>query len=103
MIHINSPLPYLGPQPDREREFSGKPGCTMALQKYPAKEVVAGLALIPLLATVSYYLLPDSWQADRLFQFAPQISVSGRVAIRISFTSWDFPCTKSVLAYGWAL
>ncbi len=73
MIHINSPLPYLDPQPDREREFSGKPGCTMALQKYPAKEVVAGLALIPLLATVSYYLLPDSWQADRLSQFAPQI------------------------------
>lgn len=45
----------------------------MALQKNPPNEVVAGLAILPILATVSFYLLPESWQAQRLCQFAPQI------------------------------
>ena len=45
----------------------------MVLQKYPSQEAVVGLALLPILATVSFYLLPESWQAHRLCQFAPQI------------------------------
>ena len=73
MIFINSPHPQPDPHTTRVREFSDKPECTMALQKNPAKEVVAGLAILPILATVSYYLLPESWQAHRLCQFTPQI------------------------------
>jgi membrane protease YdiL (CAAX protease family) len=65
--------PSPGPPPGRKTDFSGKPGRTMALQKNPPNEVVAGLAILPLLATVSFYLLPESWQAQRLCQFAPQI------------------------------
>ena len=65
--------PPPGPSPSRKTEFSGKPDRTMALQKNPPNEVVAGLAILPILATVSYYLLPESWQAHRLCQFAPQI------------------------------
>jgi membrane protease YdiL (CAAX protease family) len=34
---------------------------------------MAVLAMVPLLATVGFYLLPDLWQANRLCQFAPQI------------------------------
>jgi membrane protease YdiL (CAAX protease family) len=44
-----------------------------SLRKNPSQETVAGLAIIPILATVTFYLLPDSWQANRLCQFAPQI------------------------------
>ena len=44
-----------------------------SLLKNPSQETVAGLAILPILATVSFYLLPDSWQANRLCQFAPQI------------------------------
>ena len=61
------------PPPSRKNEFSDKPGHTMTLQKNPPNEVVAGLAILPILATVSFYLLPESWQAHRLCQFAPQI------------------------------
>lgn len=49
------------------------PDCTMPLQKNSSQEVLAGLVILPLLATVSFYLLPESWQADRLWQFSPQI------------------------------
>jgi membrane protease YdiL (CAAX protease family) len=68
----------LRPQPDllpgREKEFSGRSDCPItSLLKYPPKEAVAGLAILPIFATASYYLLPDSWQAHRLCQFAPQI------------------------------
>ena len=73
MVLINKPHPQVNPLTGKETEFSGKPDRTRALQDYPAKEVVAGLAILPILATVSYYLLPESWQAHRLFQFAPQI------------------------------
>ena len=45
----------------------------MALQKNAPQEVLPGLAIPPVLATVSFYLLPESWQADRLWQFSPQI------------------------------
>ena len=74
---INSPHSQSGPppglSPGRKTDFSGKPGRTMTLQKNPPNEVVAGLAILPILATVSFYLLPESWQAHRLCQFAPQI------------------------------
>jgi len=71
---MNSPHPQLSPLSGRENECSGRPACRMAsLLKNPPQEAVAGLAIIPILATVSFYLLPDSWQADRLCQFAPQI------------------------------
>ena len=73
MVLINNPHPQADPLPGKETEFSGRPGCTITLQKYPAKEVVTGLAILPILATVSYYLLPESWQAHPLCQFAPQI------------------------------
>lgn len=61
------------PPPSRKNEFSDKQEYTIALQKNSAKEVVAGLAILPILATVGFYLLPESWQAHRLCQFAPQI------------------------------
>ena len=69
----------LHPQPSplsgREHECSGRPDWQMgSLLKNPPQETVAGLAIIPIFATVSFYLLPDSWQADRLCQFAPQIT-----------------------------
>jgi len=70
---IYSPHSQSGPPPGRKNEFSGKPDRTMALQKNPPNEVVTGLAILPILATVSFYLLPESWQAHRLCQFAPQI------------------------------
>ena len=73
MVLINNPHPQANPLPGEETEFSGKPERTMALQENPAKEVVAGLAILPILATITYYLLPESWQAHRLWQFAPQI------------------------------
>lgn len=73
MILINSPHPQSGPPPRRKNKFSGKPDCPRALLKYPAKEAMVGLAILPILATFGFYLLPDSWQAEHLCQFAPQI------------------------------
>jgi membrane protease YdiL (CAAX protease family) len=67
------PDPLTGPPPGSKNEFSGKPDRIMVLQKNLPKEVLAGLAILPILATVSFYLLPESWQAQRLCQFAPQI------------------------------
>ena len=60
--------------PEEEKIGSGRPDCQMAsLRHLPPKEAVAGLAILPVLATGSFYLLPDSWQVDHLLQFAPQI------------------------------
>jgi membrane protease YdiL (CAAX protease family) len=73
MVLINNPHPQADPLPGKKTEFSGKPDRRIALQKNPPNEVVAGLAILPILATVSFYLLPESWQAHRLCQFAPQI------------------------------
>ena len=71
---MNSLHPQADPLSGREKEFSGRPDCPKAfLLKNPPKEAVAGLAIIPILATVSFHLLPDSWQANRLCQFTPQI------------------------------
>jgi len=74
MKRIYSPHhPQSSPPPGRENEFSHQPDSTIALPKNPSSEVVAGLVILPLLTTASFYLLPDSWQADYLWQFAPQI------------------------------
>lgn len=73
MKRISSPYPQSGHARGWKNEFSGKPDGTMALQKVPSNEVVAVLAILPILATGSFYLLPESWQAHRLCQFAPQI------------------------------
>jgi membrane protease YdiL (CAAX protease family) len=62
-----------GPPPGRKNEFSGKPDRTMALHKNHPNEEVAALAILPILATVGFYLLPEAWKAHRLCQFAPQI------------------------------
>ncbi len=70
---IYSPYTLVDPLPGKKIEYSGKSDRTMALQKSPANEVMAGLAILPIIATVIYYLLPESWQAHRLCQFAPQI------------------------------
>lgn len=37
------------------------------------REQGAALALLPIAATLDYYALPESWQAQTLVQFAPQI------------------------------
>ena len=37
------------------------------------KEIAAGLSLLPVLATVTFYVLPATWQAQRFWQFFPQI------------------------------
>jgi membrane protease YdiL (CAAX protease family) len=39
----------------------------------PAGERGAALALLPIAATLDFYILPSEWQADPLVQFAPQI------------------------------
>jgi len=71
---MNSPHPQPSPLSARKNVFSDRPDCQMAsLRKKPSQETVAGLAIIPILATVTFYLLPDSWQANRLCQFSPQI------------------------------
>ncbi len=38
-----------------------------------SKESAAGLAILPILATVTFYVLPVTWQAQRFWQFFPQI------------------------------
>ena len=39
----------------------------------PHKERAAGLALLPVFATIGFYLLPADWQSQPAIQFAPQL------------------------------
>ena len=87
--HSQSSPPLCTP-PGSKNEFSGKPDRIMVLQKNLPNEVVAGLAILPILATVSFYLLPESWQAQRLCQFAPQIIAY------VSFGIWAY-CNTDII------
>ena len=73
MILIISSHPQSYPAPGKKKKFSGGPDCPRTLLASPPKEALVGLVILPILATGSFYLLPDSWQADRLCQFVPQI------------------------------
>lgn len=83
--------PPPGPPPGSKNGFSGKPDRIIVLQKNLPNEVVAGLAILPILATGSFYLLPESWQAQRLCQFAPQIIAY------VSFGIWAW-CNADIIA-----
>lgn len=39
----------------------------------PHEERAAGLALVPVLATIGFYALPPKWQSQLIIQFAPQL------------------------------
>ena len=92
---MKSPHPQPSPLSGREHECSDRPDCQIgSLLKNPSQETVAGLAMIPILGTVSFYLLPDSWQADRLCQFAPQIITY------MSFGIWAYSNTDIIHKLG---
>ena len=39
----------------------------------PHQETAAGLALVPIFATIGFYTLPHGWQTQLIIQFAPQL------------------------------
>ena len=79
---------------NKEREFPEKPDDHMVLLSHTSKEAMSGLAFLPLLAIVMFYLLPDSWQADWVYQFMPQI------ISYMSFGIWAYYNTEVIPKLG---